>query len=690
MTASGVLQEDLRERLRSVFVAAKLPTSPNLAARILSLIYDTNSGAVDFGEAIQTDINLTTRLLRAANSPLFAQQRAVSTVERAVTVLGLNRIKSLALGFQLVSHLDHLGSTPFDLKQFWQHVILRACLARVIAEQVVPEYKEEAFLVGLLQDAGILLLTQMLGFGYAHLYQPTEISPGAFWALEKKAAPYTHVDAIVAMAAEWNLPLSLSIPLERHHTPIQVYELASDIDRLSAVGYVAGNLQFVSDVAIDLPEQSLRDYALAALGLDESAWEVVMSRAAREYEQVCQICGDVLPEDLNPVDLLNEANRQLLLEVDKADQRIYDAQAEWETIQSERHRLQNALRDYRERAAIDPLTGLLNRGALCEVAAQIVRQNIDCHIPVAIYFLDIDNFKALNDTHGHTVGDVVLRTIANVVQQTVQGIASVGRYGGEEFIVVASNLSVTKARELAEHLVQRVRAIDTRELGLIGQITCSIGAFWSKKLPVSSVVELFGAADQLMYQAKRTGKDRCCFELLSRQDEDLITDEEFNPDVPSDYSKENDYESQYSVQELTVLANQLNANLSPAVVNVRKEKRHSMLLPCNLHYFAGDKSILRVVQGIVLNISRGGIGVLIPRPLVRGEAVEVDLDKGNSKLYIAGLVAFCRHIDQAVHEIGIQFVMQSTTPILSSDPVQAAHQGDWIQKLIDHKLKSPN
>ena len=180
---AGEDRQVLRGELKQLFARAKMPSSPALAARILELINDARSSTADFAAVIRTDSALSTRLLKTANSVQFAQRTPVTTIERAVTVLGLHRVKTISLGFQLVGHLDRLGGAPFDMTTFWQHSLLRACIARSIAQKVVPEREEEAFLIGLLQECGVLLLVQLLGPSYAGLYR-SSLPPAAFFAVD--------------------------------------------------------------------------------------------------------------------------------------------------------------------------------------------------------------------------------------------------------------------------------------------------------------------------------------------------------------------------------------------------------------------------------------------------------------------------------------------------------------------------
>ncbi len=189
----------LGDTLRSVFERARIPTNPSIAIEILRLADDPGSSADQFAAVITADPALAARLLEMANTAIFAQREPVTTIKRAVTLLGLRRIRMAALGFQLVAHLDRLGGTHFDLGAFWRQSVLRACLAREIAARVVPSCAEEAFLIGLLQDCGILVLVQAFGQEYADLYG-SALSPTAFFIAERERFAHDHAQAIAELA----------------------------------------------------------------------------------------------------------------------------------------------------------------------------------------------------------------------------------------------------------------------------------------------------------------------------------------------------------------------------------------------------------------------------------------------------------------------------------------------------------
>ncbi|MBI3836130.1 MAG: HDOD domain-containing protein [Planctomycetes bacterium] len=681
-------QADLGKELRRLFAKAKLPTNPALATEILRLCDDSEAGAQDFSRLIRSDPALTIRLLKTANSVEFAQRTRVTTIERAVTVLGLKRVKTAALGFQLVSHLNSLGGVPFDIKAFWQHSVLRACVARSIAQTLIPQRQEEAFLIGLLEECGTLLMVQVLGASYASLCR-SKLSPPAFHLVERESFPYSHVDAISAMAGEWNLPETIAIPLVRHHLPPT--QTLSELDQLSAVAYFVGNLCFdANDSSVPPEDEGVRSSLFAALRFDESAWSLAQRRATDAYKQTCTLFGSILPEEVEVGDLLNAANSQLAAVASDSQQRVVDVEAERMAILQEQKQLQHALKEYRERIALDPLTNALNRGGLMEVVREGIEQHLDRGVPIGVLFLDLDNFKRLNDTHGHAAGDKTLKALTALLEAEIEHCGPVGRYGGEEFVILLRGLPQESVRNIAEQIVLRVRLLDSTALGFPGNVTCSLGAVWSDRLPVRSAEELLSIADQLMYKAKRAGKDRCCFEVLQASNPEASgecgahTSESSHRTGPPLSARFEDQAS--SIANMQLLARQLNDNDANDFAGIRKQERKRIVGPCVLHYFPERGTELRSEPAVTRNMSTGGMGLLVHRPMLRGEPVEVVLDRPTSKLFLAGLVSYCRHVDGGVHDVGIQFVSHSVTPIISAlDP--AATRLDWVAQALAAKTE---
>ncbi|MCH8824893.1 MAG: HDOD domain-containing protein [Planctomycetes bacterium] len=687
----------LKDELRKVFAKAKLPSNPAIAAQILELVNDRNSSAEQFGEVIQADASLSARLLEMSNAARFAQRMPATTIHRAVTILGLRRIRMVALGFQLVSHLDRLGNCPFDLKAHWRQSVLRGCLAREVARLVVPEHVEEAFLIGLLQDCGVLTLVQVLGSEYADCYANEDLSPTAFHLQEKKRFPHTHVDAISVMADEWNLPEMIAEPLRRHHQRIDIGANASDYNKLCAVSFFMGSMCLGGEHTLCKSEPQLKIYAQHHLGLSNEDLEKCFANAADSYKDMAALLREQLPTDLDVTDLLERANGLLSRVASETDLHLTEVEAEREQIQRQQTHLKHALGQYRERAERDPLTGLLNRAALLDAANACTQQGALNDVSLAVFFLDLDNFKLLNDQFGHSCGDDVLRAVADTIGGCLGQHGLGGRFGGEEFVIVFPDLESKQATTKAKELNDKIRNLDFARLGVDKPITCSLGAVWTESCNIATLQELISAADELMYQAKRGGKDHSCFKAMGKDNkgEVIRLGAPYKAEIVGRINKQttNPKATSETHNKLRRIAEEMNNTQTNRVVSARKQERTGVLAPCKISCFSEDGSELCCAQACVRNISPGGIGVVSVIPLVRGEPIEVSVTKiidGPSSLHVAGLVAFCRHAEQGIYEIGIQIVNQGNTPLFDAKNLKSTLAISWVAKALKLDEKDAN
>ncbi len=162
---------------------------------------------------------------------------------------------------------------------------------------------------------------------------------------------------------------------------------------------------------------------------------------------------------------------------------------------------QHALKRSVER---DALTDVLSRRALMDFIEHAVANGVVD--PVALFFIDLDGFKAVNDDLGHRPGDALLAAVAQELQRAVRARDAVGRFGGDEFLVVAHLADVGAARVLADHLLAAVRR-GAPELARAASVTASIG-FALAPSDAANAFELVRRADDAMYAAKRQGGDR--------------------------------------------------------------------------------------------------------------------------------------------------------------------------------------
>ena len=165
---------------------------------------------------------------------------------------------------------------------------------------------------------------------------------------------------------------------------------------------------------------------------------------------------------------------------------------------------QNQLLD--ELRRIDALTGLYDRGHWQEQAEATLHRHHATDEPACLVMLDIDHFKQINDQHGHTVGDEVLRALARIVLSNVRATDCAGRYGGDEFAIVLRGMHLDGATAVAHRIREQVQALQLHDMpGL--QFTTSMGVATADHRH-SSLRAWTNAADAELYQAKAAGRNR--------------------------------------------------------------------------------------------------------------------------------------------------------------------------------------
>jgi diguanylate cyclase (GGDEF)-like protein len=159
-----------------------------------------------------------------------------------------------------------------------------------------------------------------------------------------------------------------------------------------------------------------------------------------------------------------------------------------------------------EQATRDSLTGLWNRAMILESLDRELTRSRRENQPLAVIMADIDHFKHINDMHGHLVGDRVLRQTAHRLMTMLRPYDTVGRYGGEEFLVVLPGCAASAAMTLAERLRQSMEAEPIADNNQTFRVTLSLGvSVWDGQITAQ---ELLHSADSALYEAKRGGRNR--------------------------------------------------------------------------------------------------------------------------------------------------------------------------------------
>ncbi|MDR1545906.1 MAG: GGDEF domain-containing protein [Deltaproteobacteria bacterium] len=189
----------------------------------------------------------------------------------------------------------------------------------------------------------------------------------------------------------------------------------------------------------------------------------------------------------------------------------------------ERRKIFNALNSFKKKALYDAMTKLYNRGSFMEILQDQVEKYGAYTPAMALFMIDVDNFKKVNDTLGHLVGDSVLVQVSEILINSLRKNDFPARYGGDEFAVVAPDTNAEQSSKLAEKLRHRIQAHNFNT----GEIPVTISVGCTTYRTGESIQNFIRRADKALYEAKQLGRNVACF-----RDPWLIDDEELSPAAP--------------------------------------------------------------------------------------------------------------------------------------------------------------
>jgi len=478
-----------------------LPSPPGVALQIIELAQDPNASLADAARVVAMDPALSARILRMANSPLYATRRRATTLAQAMSTLGVNATLSLALGFSLMQGLRGRGSAIELQEQLWKRSVLAAVIARLLAQHAGTGRSDIALLGGLLQDIGKLALLHALSDGYARLHAQA-IGNDALLALERAAYGDDHASIGAWLARRWNLPAVLVEAIACSEAPAPVD------DPLARCVQVSGPIADLW-LAGDEPDDHLIEQAqtwLATCPADPPpTLDVLLPEIAAALPDINAIF-DIHIDSPTHLQAIGEHARELLI-LRNLRQIQEMAQARDDTLA-----LQARMRELTEQSRRDPLTGVYNR---LHMQAQLEQAFNDAGQDrlLSLAMIDLDDFKQINDRHGHLLGDQVLHQFAQSLHRNLRDSDLVARYGGEEFLVLLPDTDETAAQQALERLLQTITrlpmaVVDGQPLHV--SFSAGIATHNGKAGAFPDLRALIEAADNALYRAKHLGRQRIC------------------------------------------------------------------------------------------------------------------------------------------------------------------------------------
>ncbi|MEO8540593.1 MAG: GGDEF domain-containing protein [bacterium] len=477
--------------LSELMESASLPTIPAVAVQIIALVQREDLDIDVLADTISHDPALAARVLKTANSGFYGRPRSVKKMRDAVMVLGLRSVKTLALGFSLVGDMRRQTRKGVDHTAIWQRSLLAAAGARTVATRAGYACADEAFLGGLLHLIGVVAMDQALGPAYRALSEEAGGDLAYLRTLERERFGFDHAEAGAALAEKWNLPEALVMAIRMFPRPDSADHDFRDIVRCVATADAGADLTLGHDPAGALTR--FRWDCQQLFGIQSDDADLLIARVIEDASVLGSML-DVPDAGVSAETVLTRAHEALL-------QLTLETERENAHLHAERDRLT-------VEASTDGLTGLANRRHLEEYLTEQFRISSRYGTPLSVVMLDIDHFKAVNDTYGHPVGDQVLRNVAKVLTQTAREADLCARYGGEEFVVVLPATPMEGALELAERVRASVEATVMIAEGKKISVTISAGVNAYRKDGQATPDWLIKEADMALYDAKRAGRNR--------------------------------------------------------------------------------------------------------------------------------------------------------------------------------------
>jgi diguanylate cyclase (GGDEF)-like protein len=495
------LEQRLNPEIEALLrLSVNFPSPPGVAMHIIELAQDPEIELGKVAKALSMDSALSSKILRIANSPLYAQRRKSENLRQALVVLGLNATLTLALSFSLVKSLRGAKTNGLDYKLYWRRALLSATAARALSDFLHQTSGEEIFLAALLQDVGMLALDQAL----PDLYRDVEALQQDHAALAEYETTRLQVDhAYVGgwMMHNWHLPERLHSAVSHSHTLQQAFttDPRQIFERCVALSGP------IADLFLQEPQQ--RQFAATALraerglGLDNMAFGQVLGTIGSMIPETEAIFDSELLSKQHPDLILEQARDVLML-------RSLHALREISTLRGALEQASRGLAQGEETRR-DALTGLYNRAYLERVLGDEFDHAARHKWPLSVAFVDLDDFKTVNENFGPQAGDRVLQAAACILRSNTRETDLIARYDGEQFIVVLPATDAQTAQSICERILMTFRNTGHAMGSQHAEVTVSIGcATHNVQTNFSNQGDLVVAAHQALRTAKLRGRNR--------------------------------------------------------------------------------------------------------------------------------------------------------------------------------------
>ena len=483
-----------------------LPSLPSVVLRIIDASKNPETSLAEVADIISLDPALSAKLLKIANSPVYARTHEVSTLRDALSLLGLTASLTVSLSFSLVSSLKNQTGDDQAFHNFWKRSIICATVGKQIGLVLNQNNQEELFLASLLQDIGILAIdcAQLNHPADDHMSKDSN-NKTHFERVryEKSSWGIDHSDIGAWLLRSWQLPEKLYLAVLCSHTKDCNTTPEMPDRQFAQCVWLSGVL---SDIWIDHDrERIIEEHSssvLQLLGMDRAAFYEFINQIDAQLPDMASLFDVTLLDEKSREQILDEARNILVENNLNLIRQIHQRQQEIESLQKKAQNIEKeASRDY--------LTGTSNRKHIEKILTTEFEISRRRQRPLTLAFIDIDNFKQVNDSYGHHAGDLVLQSIGQFFTSQIRQQDSLARYGGDEFLLLLHNTSEDSAHALLSRLMTSLQSSPGIEVNdQLIKVSISIGmASFMPGDQISSPERLIENADKALYQSKMSGRN---------------------------------------------------------------------------------------------------------------------------------------------------------------------------------------
>ena len=499
----------------------KLPSPPAIGIRILEAVKSEETSSKELAKIISSDPALVAKILKVANSAFYATTQKVDNIRKAITILGQDTLKNIALSFVIAKDMQGNTDESFDFTFFWKRSITAAVGAELLTD-IVSNKRGDLFVTALLQDIGIVIMYLSQKDNYLKVFDEKQASGVTVEAAERKIFGFDHQELGAHVLESWGLSENIYVPVRFHH------DLASVPEEHRFYSYMLSLSDMTSSVYHGTHSASkialIKDLLDEEYGVESNAVDEMIDSVAEKSVEILSFF-DIPPENMKPYSqILLEANQELGKLNFSYEQLLMEYKQAKEKAEKLAGELKTANTRLRELAFRDGLTGLYNHRHFQELMDKEMSRAMRYKRPFALVLFDLDHFKKVNDKYGHPAGDQVLKVVSHEASQLVRESDTLARYGGEEFAVILPETDLRGAGIFAERLRKAIAATKVKAGDVTIDVSISVGVTsFDPTNGTNHKTDIISAADKALYHSKNNGRNRISLLKMSANDDTEAT-----------------------------------------------------------------------------------------------------------------------------------------------------------------------